>query len=166
MQWIVDGFVILTVETGLSLDSFDPSLLIVDVTGVDPRPEPGWLYQPDRTPNFIAPKPVITPEPPSLTTPEPPLKTRYTHREFILRLGPEYAKIERVRDENNAKPPSKKNYDLARLFRLYDEAEWIGLDDPSLAEAMQAFVGLGLMSEERAAEILTPNEPPQPGDPV
>ena len=54
---IVDGFVILTVETGLSLDSFDPSLLIVDVTGVDPRPEPGWLYQPDRTPNFIAPKP-------------------------------------------------------------------------------------------------------------
>lgn len=99
-------------------------------------------------------------------TPEPPLKARYTHREFILRLGPEYAKIERVRDENNAKPPSKKNYDLARLFRLYDEAEWIGLDDPSLAEAMQAFVGLGLMSEERAAEILTPNEPPQPGDPV
>lgn len=86
------------------------------------------------------------------------LKTRYTHREFILRLGPEYAKIERVRDENNAKPPSKKNYDLARLFRLYDEAEFIGLDDPSLKEAMQAFVGMGLMSEERAAEILTPNE--------
>lgn len=91
-------------------------------------------------------------------TPVRPLKTRYTHREFILRLGAEYTKIERVRDENNAKPPSKKNYDLARLFRLYDEAEWIGLDDPSLKEAMQAFVGMGLMSEERAAEILTPNE--------
>ena len=41
-------------------------------------------------------------------TPVRPLKTRYTHREFIFRFGPEYAKIERVRDENNAKPPSKK----------------------------------------------------------
>ena len=153
---IVDSFVILTVETGLSLDSFDPSLLMVDVTGVNPCPEPGWLYRPGEDVLFVPPEPVVDPDP--LFPSVPTLKTRYTHREFILRLGDEYAKIERLRDENNAKTPSKKNYDLARLFRLYDEAEFIGLEDPSLKEAMQAFVGLGLMSEPRAAEILTPNE--------
>lgn len=65
---IVDGFVILTVEPGLSLDSFDPSLLIVDVTGADPRPELGWLYQPGEDVLFVPPESMIVPDPPSSLT--------------------------------------------------------------------------------------------------
>ncbi len=86
------------------------------------------------------------------------LKKHYTHREFVLRLGPHYAAIERLRDANNALPPDQKNYDLARAFLLYDKSEFIDLEDPDLHGAFAAFVGLGLMSEAEAQEILTPNE--------
>lgn len=134
-------------------DNFDPSLLMVDVTGMNPRPEEGWIYQPDKTPMFVAP-----PEPEPMPEPEPVYKTQYTHREFVLRLGDEYAALERLRDTNEAKTPAEKNYDLARLFRLFDLATYIDLTDESIAQAFQLFVSLDLMTQERAVEIMTPNE--------
>lgn len=152
---IIDGRVHGLFSVPAGMDNFDPSLRMVDVTDMEPQPEPGWLYQPDKAPVFVPPEPE---ESPVIPEPEPVLKTRYTHREFVLRLGDDYAKLERLRDENNAKPPSEKNYDLARLFRLFDLSEWIGLDDPSLQQAMHAFVGLGLITQERAVEIMTPNQ--------
>lgn len=152
---IVNGTVILTLETGLSLDSFDPSLLMVDVTDMEPQPEPGWLYQPDKTPVFVPPEPE---ESPVIPEPEPALKTRYTHREFILRLGSHHATIHRLRDENNALPPSQKDYELERFFQLWEKSQDINLNDQDLHAAFDVFVGLDLMTRAEADIILTPNE--------
>lgn len=81
-------------------------------------------------------------------------KTILTHREFIILLGPHYAAIERLRDTNATLPPDQKNYDLARLFALWDAAAYIDLADADLAEAFAAFVGLGIMTQEDVDGIL------------
>lgn len=86
------------------------------------------------------------------------LKTIYTHREFILRLGSHHAAIQRLRDENNALPPSQKNYELERLFQLWEKSQDIDLDDQDLHAAFDVFVGLDLMTRAEADTILTPNE--------
>ena len=101
---------------------------------------PGWSYL-DGT--WTAPAPAA-----------PPRQTILTHREFILALGPHYAAIERLRDTNAALPPEQKNYDLVRLFALWDAASYIDLADADLAAAFEAFVGMGIMTQEAVDGIL------------
>lgn len=86
------------------------------------------------------------------------LKTEYSHREFILRLGGHHAAIQRLRDENNLLPPSEKNYELERLFQLWERSQDINLNDSDLHAAFDAFVGMGLLTRAEADNILTPNE--------
>lgn len=86
------------------------------------------------------------------------LKVRYSHRDFVLRLGRHYEAIERLRDANDALGPEQKNYALSRAFLLYDKADFIDLEDEDLHAAFAAFVGLGLMSQADADAIMTPNE--------
>lgn len=81
-------------------------------------------------------------------------KTILTHREFIILLGPHYAAIERLRDTNALLPPDQKNYDLARLFALWDAASYIDLADEDLAAAFEAFVGLGIMTQAAVDGVL------------
>ena len=81
-------------------------------------------------------------------------KTILTHREFIILLGPHYAAIERLRDTNAALPPDQKNYDLVRLFAIWDAASYIDLADADLVAAFAAFVGLGIMTQAAVDGIL------------
>ena len=104
----------------------------------------GWTQ--DESGEWIAPSPLVV------------LKTKYSHRDFILRIGEHYAAIERLKDANAALPPDQKNYELSRLFTLWDKAEDIDLEDADLHSAFGAFVSLGIMAEADANEILTPNE--------
>lgn len=114
---------------------------------------PGWIECPDdvspgwRLTDGEWAAPAVEP-----VTPDP--VTILTPREFILRLGSDYAAIQRLRDTNAALPPDEKNYDLVRLFALWDAASFIDLTDADLVAAFGAFVGMGLITRERADEIL------------
>ena len=90
--------------------------------------------------------------------PPPQLKTIYTHREFAVRLAHLHVPIQRLRDENDKLPPDQKNYELSRLFLLWDLSHEIDLHDPDLHAAFTAFVALGLITADDARSILTPNE--------
>lgn len=93
------------------------------------------------------------------------LKINYTHKQWIERLGPDFVTLQQLRDNNDLLPPSEKNYELVRAFTLFDVSDFISLEDENLSSAFEAFVQLGLMTEERAQEILTPNDPARPDDP-
>lgn len=93
------------------------------------------------------------------------LKINYTHKQWIERLGPDFVTLQQLRDNNDLLPPSEKNYELVRAFTLFDVSDFISLEDENLSSAFEAFVQLGLMTEERAQEILTPNDPAGPDDP-
>lgn len=93
------------------------------------------------------------------------LKINYTHKQWIERLGPDFVTLQQLRDNNDLLPPSEKNYELVRAFALFDVSDFISLEDENLSSAFEAFVQLGLMTEERAQEILTPNDPARPDDP-
>ena len=87
----------------------------------------------------------------------PPVEARQTiltPREFILRMGTHYAAIQRLRDENAALPPDEKNYDLVRMFALWDAASCIDLTDADLVSAFGAFVAMGILTQADAEEIL------------
>lgn len=114
---------------------------------------PGWIECPDDvSPGWAHADGDWTAPPVEQGTPEP--VTILTPREFILRLGTHYAAIQRLRDENAAMPPDEKNYDLVRLFALWDAASYIDMTDADLVSAFGAFVGLGILTQADADEIL------------
>ena len=142
----IENGIITAVFNGNFRETNEP-FLIRDITDLDPQPGPGWRYDGE------AYLPPLAPE-----ATAPILKTQYTHREFVLRLGLLYAPIERLRDSNAALSPETKNYDLVRLFTLWDKSAYIDLEDPDLAFAFGVFVSLGLFEQEAADAVLTPNE--------
>lgn len=142
----IEGGVITAVFEGNFRETNEP-FLIRDITDLDPQPGQGWRYDGEA---YIPP---VDPEPVT-----PAYKTEYTHREFIIRIGDAHEAIERLRDVNAALPPETKNYQLARLFALWDKSTYLDLTDPDMAQAFGAFVALGVVTQEQADAILTPNE--------
>jgi hypothetical protein len=125
----------------------DEPFLIRDITDLDPQPGQGWRYDGEAYFPPVDPGPVA-----------PVYKTEYTHREFIIRLGLLYAPIERLKDTNAALPPETKNYELSRLFTLWEKSKDIDLLDEDLQAAFTAFVGLGMFTREEADAVMVPNE--------
>lgn len=76
-----------------------------------------------------------------------------THREFILLLGEDYYAIQRLRDANEGLSISEKNYDLVRIFALWEAASFIDLADADLYNAFVFFVQLGVISSERVSAL-------------
>lgn len=73
---------------------------------------------------------------------------RLSRREFIIRVGLAYSAIMRLKDINNSLGPDEKNYELSRLFDLWDVSEYIDLADPDLIAAFSFFVESGVISQE------------------
>ena len=74
--------------------------------------------------------------------------TRLSRREFIIRVGSAYTTIMRLKDTNDSLGPDEKNYELSRLFDLWDVSEYIDLADPDLIAAFSFFVESGVISQE------------------
>lgn len=133
--------------------NFDPSLRMVDVSGVNPKPvvgmtmiEEGGVVRFELLPEVVK---------------EPVLKIVYTKLAFEegRLLKEERIALRKLRDLNNEKPVIERDYDLVDFFELYDKAEDVRLDDQRLRDGL-SFIGLNVLgwSAERLAEILTPNE--------
>ena len=69
---------------------------------------------------------VVSEEPTAV--PDEGMQAQCTHisrREFIIRVGSAYSAIMRLKDMNNSLGPDEKNYELSRLFDLWDVSEYI-----------------------------------------
>ena len=145
---ILDGIVLalFDVET---VPHWDASLTMVDVTDLNVTPGQSAHFKDGEW--YFGPAPAPAPV-------EPVYKTIYSHRDFILRIGEHYSAIERLHDENAALTPDQKNYELSRLFRLWEVAEVMDLNDADMHRAFGAFVQLGIMSQAEADKIMTPDE--------
>lgn len=144
------GGKVLAVFTTANEPNWDASIMMADVTDLD--------CTVGQTAEIVDGQWVFGPIAEVIPIPATPMKTHYTHREFILRIGEHYASIERLKDSNAALSPDQKNYELSRLFTLWDKSKDIDLNDNDLHAAFDAFVGLGLMTSADALAVLTPNE--------
>lgn len=142
----IENGIITAIFEGNFRETNEP-FLIRDISYLDPQPGPGWRYDGE------AYLPPVEPE-----APAPVLKTEYTHREFILRLGSMYGPIRKLKDVNAALPPETRDYDLVRLFEIWDKASYLDLNDPGMTQAFAAFVSLGIVTQEDATTFLTPDE--------
>jgi hypothetical protein len=122
----------------------------VDITGMDPMPGIGWSYDGTTFAPPEAPQPEPVPPPVSFSTQH--FRARYTLDELMM-------------VDNYVNYLAKKK-DLEKMFTINTSMvanDTINITNQNVIDAVNFEVQMGLITPERAAQILDPNSPPPAG---